>query len=149
MKRIAKNFVTAFYFVSFIYHCLAAIVHESAHFAMYLIARLFGSPIILVSVKFLTFPQYLAGEGSASLIFYMVADKNWKFVCPVCEHVQSCNDFEEIGKDRSHAMFNCIGRFKKSVGCDYTMGGLFTLNKTVIVKDFLAHKVFEMAESGD
>lgn len=79
---------------------------------------------------------------------------NWKFVCPVCGHVQSFADFKEINQDPNAAYACCIGRYTDSNdktgknGCNYTVNGLFSLNKTTVIsEDYLPFKVFEMAEA--
>lgn len=69
----------------------------------------------------------------------------WKFKCPSCGHVQCGADFEAIGKDRGNASFNCIGRFKKDIGCDWSLGGLLQIHSTVVVKDLKLFPVFEIA----
>jgi len=68
----------------------------------------------------------------------------WKFVCPICGHVQSVADFREYkdqGASPDSATFHCIGRYQESCRrafgdykedgkpgpCDYTAGGLFRL----------------------
>ena len=61
----------------------------------------------------------------------------WKFVCPVCGHVASVQDWKDVGAFEC-AGFSCIGRHmqkcRKAFGekgpgpCDYAGGGLFKLN---------------------
>ena len=52
--------------------------------------------------------------------------KNWKFKCVNCGEVQSYHDFKEAGVENpeNYVYFSCIGRFVKSRGCDWTLGGL-------------------------
>lgn len=69
----------------------------------------------------------------------------WKFKCPSCGHIQCGADFEAIGQDRGNASFNCIGRHKKGVGCDWSLGGLLQIHSTVVVKELQLFPVFEMA----
>lgn len=78
--------------------------------------------------------------------------ENWKFVCPVCGHVQSMADFKAIDKDINLSYSCCIGRFTGSddktgvKGCNYTVNGLFSLNKTTVISEkYLPIKVFEIA----
>lgn len=78
---------------------------------------------------------------------------NWKFVCPSCGHVQSVGDFKEAGADPQRAYINCIGRVTGSNdpsgkdGCNYTVNGLISLNKTTVISDkYLPVKVFEMED---
>lgn len=79
--------------------------------------------------------------------------ENWKFVCPVCGHIQSVADFKAIGKDFNYAYSYCIGRFTGNddktgaKGCNYAVNGLFHLNKTTVISEkYLPVKVFEIAE---
>lgn len=56
----------------------------------------------------------------------------WKFVCPMCGHVQTQQDFIDM-KSELNAYYCCIGRVtmkgtaKKegTNGCNWTAGGLF------------------------
>lgn len=69
--------------------------------------------------------------------------KKWKFVCPACGHIQSVEDFVNLGLDPNSAFQECIGRHngnakpanKHSVnGCDWCSYGLFgTLGKGILV----------------
>ena len=76
--------------------------------------------------------------------------KDWKFVCPRCETVQSIRDFleAEVPKETIDGVigFSCIGRFTDAKGCDWTLGGLFRIHKAVVVKDGKEHPIFEFAE---
>lgn len=73
--------------------------------------------------------------------------KEWKFVCPICGHVQSVQDFLDINVDANNVYHKCIGRFKADEGCDYTINGLIKICKTAIIADDLnIVPVFEMAE---
>ena len=74
----------------------------------------------------------------------------WKFVCPVCGHVQSPADFEQYkdqGATPDCAYFNCIGRYIEGLPkdardpCNYSLGGLFVLNKVSVDEQ----PVFEFA----
>lgn len=83
-----------------------------------------------------------------------VDPRQWKFVCPNCKHVQTMADFIELRKhgieikDAQAAYFSCIGRFDTRIDpskvgtlendltpCDYTLGGLFPLAKTIVIAD--------------
>ena len=79
------------------------------------------------------------------------------FRCPVCGNVQTIEDFQNIGVDKStiegQFYFSCIGRHTgaKSMNekpCNYTSGGLFTLN-CLFVKDDDGKEipVFDFAEN--
>jgi hypothetical protein len=56
----------------------------------------------------------------------------WKFQCVKCGHIQSGEDFKALGMEpneiQKYIGFSCIGRFNKKVGCDWTLGGLFTIH---------------------
>jgi len=92
--------------------------------------------------------------------------KLWRFVCPNCKHVQSIADFialrEAVGYEGEvqNAYYSCIGRYdtripEKDIGtltanpkspCDYTLGGLICLAKTIVVDDEgKENPVFEFA----
>lgn len=68
----------------------------------------------------------------------------WKFVCPVCKHVASVQDYKDAGAPDNAVAFSCIGRyaevkreaFGKDDGpgpCNYAGGGLFALNPVRII----------------
>lgn len=71
----------------------------------------------------------------------------WRFVCPVCGHVQSVQDYKDAGAVEGAVAFSCIGRWvgtKDEGPCDYAGGGLFRLNPiTVVADDGVEHHVFE------
>lgn len=74
------------------------------------------------------------------------SELDWKFRCPVCGIVQSGRDFQEIGEDPNNAYRNCIGRYKKGIGCNYSLGGLLVLSKKrVLTENFRIVPVFEVA----
>lgn len=68
----------------------------------------------------------------------------WRFRCPVCGHVQTFQDFVDLGLTKEDACgvfyFSCIGRWmedtkgtlkNKKSPCDYTCGGLLRLGDFV------------------
>ncbi len=74
--------------------------------------------------------------------------KNWRFQCPVCQHIATPADFEALGADPQLAYQECIGRHLpkeqrasnlaeeptrdgKTAPCDYAAYGLFRLGQTV------------------
>ena len=92
--------------------------------------------------------------------------KLWKFSCANCGHIQTIADFIELRKlglfdgDVQGAYYSCIGRYDrrlpdKTIGelgdkdkspCNYTLGGLIVLAKTVVVDDEnYENPVFEFA----
>lgn len=74
--------------------------------------------------------------------------RNWRFVCPICGHTQSVQDFIDAGADANSVYFNCIGRYKSGVGCNYTLGGLIkSSNTAIIADDYNIVSVFEMADN--
>ena len=91
----------------------------------------------------------------------------WAFVCPICENTQSASDFKpyrDRGASPHDAYFNCLGRFiggRKAFGdnlrgtpkrpCNYTMGGLLKLVRTIVLQPGedggeMETEVFEFAE---
>ncbi len=74
--------------------------------------------------------------------------KNWKFKCPSCKNVQSGQDFIDAGvPDKADNVYqNCIGRYVSGKGCDWTLGGLFQIHKTIVVKDMQIFPVFEISK---
>lgn len=67
------------------------------------------------------------------LEYYGKDCKTWVFACVRCGHHQSINDYIAAGKTEAFAelriAFSCIGREVEGVGCDWTLGGLFTIHK--------------------
>jgi hypothetical protein len=88
----------------------------------------------------------------------------WKFVCPVCLHVASVQDWKDAGAPMQSAARSCVGRWtgahpaviKGTIGpngfpgkgpCNYAGGGLFQLNPiSVVDPDGHAMKAFAFAE---
>lgn len=61
--------------------------------------------------------------------------KTWQFKCVQCGNVQTYHDFEKLGIEspEHYVHFSCIGRFnEKKTGCDWTLGGLFTIHKVEV-----------------
>ncbi len=71
--------------------------------------------------------------------------QDWKFICVVCGNIQCGKDFVAIGENPQQSSFNCIGRYTKEKGCDWTLGGFLQIHKTVVLKDLQIFPVFEMA----
>ena len=90
--------------------------------------------------------------------------KQWRFRCANCGHVQTIADFiklRDLGLwegDAQIAYYSCIGRYDSRIlpgqlgrldgegksPCDYTLGGLFCLAKTIVIDDEgREHPVFE------
>ena len=98
--------------------------------------------------------------------------KLWRFVCPVCSTEQGYAEFAEHTDlengtiDRVLA-FSCVGRWarggcehvglgldldkekrapgSRAIGCDYSGGGLFRLNPTIVEVGETAHSMFAFA----
>lgn len=73
----------------------------------------------------------------------------WRFICPICGHVASVQDWRDLGAENAIA-FSCVGRFQeknplrealvkkgeKVPGpCDYTGGGLLKFNPIHVTDD--------------
>jgi hypothetical protein len=66
----------------------------------------------------------------------------WRFVCPVCKHEASVEDWRNADAPDPAIAFSCIGRWLgksrdafQSTGkgpCNYAGGGLFKLNPVVV-----------------
>lgn len=71
----------------------------------------------------------------------------WKFKCPACKNIQCGQDFIDNGIEdfNSKVYYNCIGRYVKGKGCDWSLGGLLQIHDTIVLKDMLPVPVFEMA----
>ena len=77
----------------------------------------------------------------------------WRFVCPLCGHVASVQDYRDAGAEEGLVAFSCIGRAlgsdkhlgDKSGGpCNYAGAELFRLNPvTVVFEDGTKSEFFE------
>lgn len=63
------------------------------------------------------------------------------FVCPNCKTIQSAQDlidagagkdFDEVNK---YLAFSCVGRWSKTKGCNWTLGGLFQIHDLEVVDE--------------
>lgn len=82
----------------------------------------------------------------------------WRFVCPVCEHVAAVKDWREADAPEGAIAFSCVGRYVggkvrnafEGTGkgpCNYAGGGLFRLNPVIVTGGPGAdHHVFEFAD---
>ena len=70
------------------------------------------------------------------------------FRCPRCGTLQSANDLIAAGAGKTfkdvegYLGFSCIGRFDKNRGCDWTLGGLFSIHEIEVIKDGKKHPRF-------
>jgi len=87
--------------------------------------------------------------------------KLWKFLCPICGHVQTPGDFGAIGQEPQSAYQECIGRHlqfraanlagtpgknSQKSPCDFTAYGLFQFGWKVINEAGKAVPVFPFAD---
>ncbi len=82
---------------------------------------------------------------------------NWRFVCPVCGHVASKQDYLEAGAPEAAVGYSCVGRWiagskqafsKKGAGpCTYAGGGLIQRNPVRIVHDGHVFRFFAFADA--
>ena len=72
--------------------------------------------------------------------------ENWKFKCPNCGHVASGKDFKEAGAEPNAMYCECIGRYKKNVGCDWAAYGLFDICNVHVLNGDNEVPVFDFAE---
>ena len=77
------------------------------------------------------------------------------FKCPACKTLQSANDLIKAGAGKNfdevekYIGFSCIGRFDKSKGCDWTLGGLFSIHELEVVTSDGEHHMRFMPESAN
>ena len=76
---------------------------------------------------------------------------DWKFVCPRCKTEQSARDLHELAglpkKDvEKYIGFSCIGRFNGAMGCNWTLGGLFSIHEVEVAKDGKNYPRFALAK---
>ena len=85
--------------------------------------------------------------------------RKWAFVCPVCKHVATAQEWADAGAPEGSIAFSCIGRWPAEGvktrdaiegdgdgPCNYAGGGLFQLNPVIVkLEDGQTHKVFQFA----
>ena len=88
---------------------------------------------------------------------------DWNFVCPVCGHIASIQDYIDAGAPDGAIGFSCIGRWKKGsrsafdaseedkdkTPCDYSSGGLICVSPIRVTHDGKEYKYFNFAEVGE
>lgn len=79
--------------------------------------------------------------------FNELCKKHWpdimsvEFICPKCKTIQTGKDLIEAGAGKDfdevnkYLGFSCVGRFTETKGCDWTLGGLFSIHTLEIVSD--------------
>lgn len=61
------------------------------------------------------------------------------FRCPACKTLQSANDLIKAGAGKNfnevekYLAFSCVGRFDKNKGCNWTLGGLFSMHELEVI----------------
>jgi hypothetical protein len=90
-----------------------------------------------------------------------VLPRHWAFVCPVCRTVQSMESLRRAGVRPDDAdkflAFSCVGRWtgagehpsngKPGRGCNWSLGGLFSIHKLEVVLDGGVRPAFEPASA--
>lgn len=72
----------------------------------------------------------------------------WQFVCPVCKHVASVQDYKNAGAPQNAVAFSCVGRWDATIDCNYAGGGFIRLNPVEVVgENGDTHTLFEFAEA--
>ena len=86
-------------------------------------------------------------------------EMKWRFVCPVCGHVASVQDWKDAGARSNAVAFSCVGRWagakRDAFGnardgepgpCNYAGGGFFALNPVTVHTGDTSHRVFAFAD---
>lgn len=82
----------------------------------------------------------------------------WRFVCPVCHHTTSLQDWKDAGAPQEAWAFSCVGRWLPTARdafegagagpCNYAGGGLFRLNPAAMLfPDGSTHYAFAFGEA--
>lgn len=58
--------------------------------------------------------------------------ENYKFKCPHCGNIASGKEFKDAGQNPKAMYCECIGRYVKDKGCDWTAYGLFDICKVYV-----------------
>jgi len=78
-------------------------------------------------------------EFQSAIASQNVPSKDATYMCPKCGTLQSFNDLRNTGAFRKTEdilkvlAFSCIGRWDKSKGCDWTLGGLFQIHELEVI----------------
>lgn len=74
--------------------------------------------------------------------------RDWEWRCVACGHVQSGGKFKGAEPSRLNGIinFSCEGRYNPEVGCDWTLGGLFTLHTLTVIAQGKEVPSFEFAK---
>lgn len=71
---------------------------------------------------------------------------NWKFVCPSCGRVNTGAEFKAAGASPEDMYQECIGRWEKTIGCNWAAYGFFDICTLHVDIDGSLVPVFEFAE---
>ena len=79
-------------------------------------------------------------------------ERNWRFKCPNCGHVQCGKEVRErnpslIGTISDWITCNCEGRHTPGIGCNWTLGGLFQIHKVEVTIGQKIIRAFEFADT--
>lgn len=78
---------------------------------------------------------------------YGTNTKDWKYKCVSCGNEQTGHDFDGLDLDwKTVVFFSCLGRWKKGIVCDWTLGGLFKIHKREVVSEGKKVPVFLFAD---
>ena len=78
----------------------------------------------------------------------------WRFVCPMCGHIASVEEFKAVGASSPNDAFQCcLGRFTgkgapkegDSSGCNWTVNGLFKVGGASVVHNGNEILIFDYA----
>ena len=72
--------------------------------------------------------------------------EDWRFKCPKCGNVATGQDFKNAGAEAGVMAEECIGRYVKGKGCDWTAYGLFDICNVHVFNGDELIPVFEFAE---
>ena len=78
-------------------------------------------------------------EFHAALKEQDVSIEEVTFRCPKCKTLQSANDLIKAGAGKNlddvekFVAFSCVGRWDKTKGCDWTLGGLFKIHELEVI----------------
>lgn len=69
------------------------------------------------------------------------------FQCPRCKRIQTLKDFKDRGLNYNLAYLECLGRYDKSIGCDWTAYGLLGTmgHGRIVIHDGGEMQVFDFA----
>ena len=102
-------------------------------------ARMKGTPVVL-------FEDWMK-EG---IRLYGPNMLDWRFKCPMCGHVQSLQDFHDVGIEPDNGITCCASRFNLGGNktCKWTTGGLLRIGGVYVIRpDFVPVLAFAFADT--